>query len=79
MGKKDKPKKQSKKKEIRNSIIAKLETALSDFRNELNEKRFKEALKKGSKLLSNLLSAKKKKDKKKKKKPPVETTENTGQ
>jgi hypothetical protein len=79
MGKKNKPKKENKKKELRNTIVAKLEAVLSDFKNELNEKKFKEALKRGGKLLSNLLSSKKKKEKKKKKKPPKETTENTSQ
>lgn len=77
MGKKDKPKKPKPKQEIRNRIFLKLDAALSDFKNEMNEKRFKEALRKGSKLLGNLLLIKKKKEKKKKP-PPAETTENTG-
>jgi hypothetical protein len=78
MGKKNKPKKQNPKKEFRKNILLKLETVLSDFKNEVNEKRFKDVVKKGSKLLSNLLFTKKKKNKKKKKTLSTETTENTG-
>jgi hypothetical protein len=75
MAKKIKPKKENGKKEIRNTIIAKLEAVLSDFKSEMKEKKFNDALKKGGKLLSNLLFVKKKKDKKKKIKPQEVTAE----
>ena len=75
MGKQNKPKKENGKKELRNDIHVKLEAALSDFKNGMDEKKFNEALKKGSKLLSSLLFVK---EKKKKKKIPDETIENTG-
>jgi hypothetical protein len=77
MAKQNKPKKKNRKKDIRNTIIAKLETALSDFKSEMKEKTFNDALKKGSKLLSRLLFVKKIKDKKKKINPQEVTPENT--
>lgn len=77
MGKKNKPGKENRKKKMRNTIIAKLETVLSDFKSEMKEKTFNDALKKGSKLLSRLLSVKKKKVKKNKTKPEEETLEAT--
>lgn len=61
MGKQKTGKKTNRKKEFRDMISAKLETALSDFKNTMDEKKFEEALKKGSKFLSRLLYIKKKK------------------
>lgn len=64
MGKKNEAKKINRKKEIRDMINIKLEVALSDFKNAMDEKKFKAALKKGSRFLSRLLFVKKKKEKK---------------
>ena len=64
MGKQKEVKKVSRKKEIRDMIYTKLEVALSDFKNVMDEKKYNSALKKGSKLLSRLLFVKKKKEKK---------------
>ena len=64
MGKQKEVKKVSRKKEIRDMINTKLEVALSDFKNVMDEKKYNSALKKGSKLLSRLLFVKKKKEKK---------------
>lgn len=85
MAKQKKTKKVNRKKELRNNIISKLEAALADFKAGMTEKKFKDALKKGGKLLSGLLNVKKKKVKvkikvrKAKKKEPLPVTENTGQ
>ncbi len=79
MAKQKTPKKEHPKRELRNIISGKLEVALADYKSEAGDKNFNEAIKKSSKLLSGLLSAKKKKVKKIKTKKPEETTENTGQ
>jgi len=63
MGKQGKPAKKNRKKEFRNSVIAKLEMALSDLKKETEAKKFTAAIKKGGKLLSSLLYVKKKKQK----------------
>lgn len=64
MGKQKEDKKISRKKEIRKMISTKLEVALADFKNGMDEKKYNAALKKGTKLLSRLLFVKKKKEKK---------------
>ena len=56
-----------KKKELRKSIMAKLEESLADFKNEISKKRFTAAIKKAGKFLSGSLLAKNKNKKKKKK------------
>ena len=85
MGKDDKSTKKKKKKELIASINSKLESALFDYKIGMDEKKFANALKKGSKILGGLLYTKKKKVKKEKKqkknknKVPVITTKNTDQ
>ena len=81
MAKQKKTKKVNRKKELRNTIISKLDAALSDFKTGITEKKFNEALKKGGKLLSSLLTVRKKKEKvkKEKKKKTGPATENTSQ
>jgi hypothetical protein len=79
MAKDKKIKKANPKKELRNSITAKLDAALAEYKTEAGEKRFTDALKKSSKLLGRLLAPKKKKKKAQKIKVKVERTENTSQ
>jgi hypothetical protein len=82
MSKEEKPPKKNEKKEFIASVHSKIEAALSDLKSGLDEKKFTEALKKGSKVLGTMLFIKKKKDKKGKKednKVPVITTKSTGQ
>ena len=78
MGKKTKEENfKTKKKEFRRSIIEKLEAALADLKNELNEKKYSAAIKKAGKFLSGALLVKMKKEKKKKKeKPDTDFSEN---
>ena len=66
MGKQKNEIKKNRKKEFRSMVSAKLETALSDFKNAMDEKKFEGAIKKASKLLSQLLFIKKKKKMEKK-------------
>ena len=54
------------RKELRKTITAKLESALSDLQNGLKEKKFKAAIKRAGKLLASDLYSKPKKEKKKK-------------
>ena len=77
MAKDKKIKKEHPKKELRNSISGKLEAALAEYKTEAGEKAFNDALKKGSKLLSALLTPKKKKVKQKKIKKQEITTIDT--
>lgn len=65
MAKQKKEKKVSIKAEFRNTIKSKLEIALDEFKTTLGEKKFNNALKRGSKVLSSLLFVKKKKVKEK--------------
>lgn len=51
------------RKEFRRTIAAKLESSLDEFRNGLTEKKFKAAIKRASKLLSNDLYVTAKKNK----------------
>jgi len=61
MAKEEKPPKKNEKKELIAAVHSKLESALADLKNSVDEKKFAEALKKGSKLLGILLYTKKKK------------------
>ena len=56
-----------KKKAFRKSIVARLEEALADFKNQVTEKKFAGAIKRAGKALSASLMVKKEKKKKKKK------------
>lgn len=62
MGKQRDQKKVKRKKEFRDMINMKLDSALSDFKSVIDEKKYNSALKKASKLLSSLLYVKKKKE-----------------
>lgn len=64
MAKQKEAKKINRKKEIREMVHTKLEVALSDFKNIMDENKFNAALKKASKLLGRLLFVKMKKEKK---------------
>lgn len=62
MGKQKDQKKGKRKKEIRDMINTKLDSALSDFKSVIDEKKYNSSLKKASKLLSSLFYVKKKKE-----------------